>query len=74
MQHKRRGTALIFNLENFKYMPTRRGTDRDGKHLVPCLRKLGFDVEVKEDLTADQIKTEIISGKYFVIICSVWTK
>lgn len=62
MQHKRRGTALIFNMEHFKYMPTRRGTDRDEKHLEQCLRKLGFDVVVKENSTADQIKREIISA------------
>lgn len=52
MKHKYRGKALIFNHEFFKNEELKRrvGTEKDCADLVRVLTKLGFDVDVHQDL------------------------
>jgi caspase 7 len=64
MNHKNRGIALIFNHENFdistgwhKYPRTGTGKDRDKFEIT--LKKLRFDVTVRDNFTYDEIMTEL---------------
>ncbi|KAJ8023166.1 Caspase-7 [Holothuria leucospilota] len=59
MQHQRRGTALIVNVENFRHMSNRHGSNKDVAHLKSALGRLGFDIVIKNDLLAKEIKEEI---------------
>lgn len=52
MTHKYRGKALIFNHEFFnnEELERRKGTEKDCADLVRVLTKLGFDINVHQDL------------------------
>lgn len=58
MDHKRRGHFIIIN--NKKFMPhtgmnERSGTDQDATNLYSDFKRLGFNVEIYQDQTADQM-------------------
>lgn len=59
MRGKRMGKALIINMEKYKNMNDRKGTDRDKRRMKTALSNLGFEVEVKEDLSSKEIKVAI---------------
>lgn len=66
MSHARRGTALIFNHENFTVpdLKSRAGTQTDRECIVERLRHLGFDVEIFNDLTYKDLSRVIEKGSY----------
>jgi len=58
MNHKYRGKAIIFNHYKFSpeiNLPTRSGTNVDRDNLRVVLRQLEFDVEIHNDLRAQDI-------------------
>ncbi|XP_006002867.1 caspase-7 isoform X3 [Latimeria chalumnae] len=59
MEYKRVGRCVIINNKNFDEktgMNARTGTDRDAGELLQCFRTLGFDVEVHNDRTCEQME------------------
>lgn len=64
MNHKNRGICLIFNHEKFDLgYDKREGTSLDAKRLVVTFGNLGFDVEVYNDFTHNEIMDKIEKGK-----------
>ncbi|XP_075216979.1 uncharacterized protein LOC142322137 isoform X2 [Lycorma delicatula] len=59
MKHARRGKAVIFNHEEFRDMPQRKGSSVDVKRLTTALEGLGFTVETYNDLEIEKLKTVI---------------
>nr|AHY03304.1 caspase-1 [Dastarcus helophoroides] len=61
MDHPKRGIALIFNHEKFEtpHLRPRAGTAEDCKNLKECLKNLGFDVQVFQDLRRNEIEEHI---------------
>lgn len=62
MGHHHRGKAVIFNHENFHPsldLGRRHGTERDKVNLKATLTALGFDVVVFDDLTFQEVRTEV---------------
>ncbi|XP_010886701.1 caspase-6 [Esox lucius] len=62
MDHKRRGTALIFNQETFYWqlgMHPRSGTTADRYNLVKRLQDLNFDVQAYDDLKVEEVLDKI---------------
>ncbi|XP_045848495.1 group XIIA secretory phospholipase A2 isoform X3 [Meles meles] len=62
MDHKRRGTALIFNHERFFWhlmLPERRGTNADRDNLTRRFSELGFEVKCFNDLKAEELLLRI---------------
>lgn len=62
MDHKRRGTALIFNHERFFWhlaLPERRGTNADRDNLTRRFSELGFEVKCFNDLRAEELLLKI---------------
>jgi caspase 6 len=59
--HKRRGTAVIFNHEIFdvQHLGKRNGTNADRDNLESCLRRLGFEVIIHNNLTAEGVMDEV---------------
>ncbi len=72
MDHKERGNALVINIRNYnpttdpqKQLEERIWSIKDVENLRHTLKYLEFDVQVLEDLTAEQIKSNIEAmGKY----------
>lgn len=66
MNHSRRGTALVFNHENFTVpdLKSRAGTQTDAQSFSDCLRNLGFDVEVYNDLNYKDLSRVIENSRY----------
>ncbi|EFX74107.1 hypothetical protein DAPPUDRAFT_307426 [Daphnia pulex] len=63
MNHVKRGKACIFNHENFNPnldLKPRAGTSKDRDNLYMRLRELDFDVTYFNDLTFNELNTEII--------------
>ncbi|XP_057366015.1 caspase-1-like [Daphnia carinata] len=63
MNHAKRGKAYIFNHENFNPnldLKTRAGTSKDRDNLYVKLRELDFDVTYFNDLTFNELNTEIV--------------
>ena len=56
-----RGPAIIINNEHFEKMPSRPGTERDGKALLHLFTSFGFATSTFEDLTAEEMKTTLSS-------------
>ena len=68
MNHVKRGKACIFNHENFNPnldLKPRAGTAKDRDNLYMRLRELDFDVTYFNDLTFNELNTEIIKCNYF---------
>lgn len=66
MNHAKRGKAYIFNHENFLpslELKARSGTAKDRDNLYMRLRELDFDVTYFNDLTFNELNTEIIKCK-----------
>lgn len=65
MNHKRRGTCLIFSHKNFSScgLPERKGTEKDANDLKHCFKDLGFDVKLYEDLNVCELKAILRAGK-----------
>lgn len=61
MKHEKRGMAFIFNHENFEktYLNKRTGSAVDRNNLEEVLKKLGFEVEVYDNLTSEELKYRI---------------
>ncbi|XP_014262320.1 caspase-1-like isoform X2 [Cimex lectularius] len=61
MNHPHRGSAIIFNNENFKNstMQPRKGSDIDVSKLNEMLNILGFQVTIHDDLGYNEIQSEI---------------
>ncbi|XP_060065184.1 caspase-7-like [Ylistrum balloti] len=59
MTKETRGRAVIVNNFNFAGKKNRDGSDMDVRLLSNTLAQLHFDVKVHQDLTAEQIKTEL---------------
>jgi caspase-like apoptosis-related cysteine protease len=57
MNHKRRGTAIIFNHEYFdtRSLKPRNGTNADRDNLEHAMRDLGFQVVVYNNLGGKDI-------------------
>nr|QZX63197.1 caspase 3 [Halisarca dujardinii] len=51
-----RGPAIIINNEHFDKMPSRPGTERDGKALLHLFTHFGFATTTYSDLSASQMK------------------
>ncbi len=67
MNHIKRGKACIFNHENFNPnldLKPRAGTAKDRDNLYMRLRELDFDVTYFNDLTFNELNTEIMKCKY----------
>lgn len=60
MCHPRRGVALIFNHQNFNLLQARSGTDKDCKDLSIELNCLGFDIQVYQDFSYDQLSNVLM--------------
>ncbi|TSK22518.1 Caspase-6 [Bagarius yarrelli] len=59
MNHKRRGSALIFNHEMFLTANERRGTNKDRDDLKERFQVLGFDVDEHNDKSKEEVLREI---------------
>ncbi|XP_062334896.1 caspase-6-like [Osmerus eperlanus] len=62
MEHKQRGTALIFNQERFFWrlgMNERHGTNADRYNLEKRFKDLGFDVQAYDNLKLDEVLNTI---------------
>lgn len=64
MTHRHRGVAMIFNHENFTSIEKskRRGTDKDRDRLKGVLAKIGFEVQVFDDLSFKAMESELEKG------------
>ncbi|KAK9512515.1 hypothetical protein O3M35_000918 [Rhynocoris fuscipes] len=62
MNHENRGMAVILNHRKFRNenLRERIGTDVDRDKLADCLKRLGFEVIIKENLTYKDLKEQII--------------
>ncbi|XP_038075142.1 caspase-3-like [Patiria miniata] len=56
MKSKPRGIAIIINNKNFEKMPTRNGTDIDGRNLKHVFEELGFMTEYRKNQTRKQMQ------------------
>ncbi|XP_063222135.1 caspase-1-like isoform X2 [Bacillus rossius redtenbacheri] len=56
MAHARRGVALVLNHERVGGMEQRKGTAKDCQDLVRALEGLGFEVDVRQDLSCLGVK------------------
>ena len=66
MGHSKRGKAYIFNHENFNAsleLKPRSGTAKDRDNLYMRLRELEFDVTYFNDLTFNELSSEIMKCK-----------
>lgn len=66
MNHAKRGKAYIFNHENFLpslELKARSGTAKDRDNLYMRLRELDFDVTYFNDLTFNELSSEIAKRK-----------
>jgi len=65
MNHSERGRLIIINNKEFlprTGMNKRKGTDEDATSLFTDFKKLGFDVQVKSNQTAEQMLQLMIEG------------
>jgi hypothetical protein len=66
MTHPRRGRCIIFNNKIFDSdsgLPLREGTDLDATRAELTFYRLGFDVVVHKDQSADQMARIMIARK-----------
>jgi len=66
MDHGKRGRFIIINNKKFEPQTTmveRTGTDEDAKTLKADFEQFGFDVEVKDNLTAKEMLKLMVDGK-----------
>ena len=56
MNHQRRGYAIVINNKKFYDMPTREGTDNDAACLETSLKRLGFDIKLVHNLSAEDMR------------------
>ena len=56
-----RGVAIIINNEHFEKMPSRPGTEKDGKALQHLFTHLGFNTALHRDLKADAMRKTLSS-------------
>jgi len=64
MNHEKRGKCIIFNHENFEWIFDKRvGSSLDARRLEKSFGNLGFDVEVYDDFTHNEIVSKIETGK-----------
>lgn len=70
MNHRHRGTAIIFCHELFDLarnnFERRSGTHHDCENLKNTLNKLGFNVKICHDFFHDQIIQELKNGNYII--------
>uniref|UniRef100_A0A336K6K2 CSON015591 protein n=1 Tax=Culicoides sonorensis TaxID=179676 RepID=A0A336K6K2_CULSO len=59
MTHKKRGIALVINHFQFKSMSSRNGTYKDLERVQNSLKKLDFEVIVKNELKYSEVKKTI---------------
>lgn len=62
MNHKKRGTALIFNHEHFYWqlrLNSRSGTNADKENLVRRFQELDFEVKAYDDYKRDEVLAKI---------------
>jgi len=71
MNHENRGKCIIFNHENFDFnsFNQRVGSTLDVKRLEKSFGNLGFDVEVYDDFTHNEIISKINTGK--IMLCHI---
>lgn len=65
MDYPERGMALIINNKTFQQhtgMGVRHGTDADASGLYQRFKVLGFDVDLKNNITRYQMKMELEKG------------
>jgi hypothetical protein len=65
MERSPRGLCLIINNEEFNNMTTRHGSTRDAQRLKNVFKKLHFHVELKQNLTRDQMIEAIEDAKQY---------
>ena len=66
MNHLRRGYALILNNKDFEprtRMGTRRGSDIDAGKLLSMCTRLGFETQLKNNQTCQNMRDAITEGK-----------
>lgn len=64
MNHKHRGKCIIFNHEEFdENVDKREGSTTDVKRLQKSFGRLGFDIEIHNDLSHLEIIDKIKKGK-----------
>lgn len=61
--HSNIGHALIFNQMRVKGEMDRKGSNKDAKDLSSELTKLGFKVNVYDDLTVKEIRQELFASE-----------
>jgi len=64
MNHNRRGKAVIFNHDEFKYVSPRPGSAVDVSVLKETYGALGFDVVVHDNLKFTDIMNAITDRKF----------
>lgn len=57
------GMALIFNQVRVKNEPERKGSQKDADDLKEVLSEKGFEVQVFNDFTGEQIRKTLLKGK-----------
>jgi len=65
MNHRERGRLIVINNKDFlpqTGMNRRKGTDQDAASLLNDFKKLGFEVDVKHNLTRGQMLQLMLSG------------
>lgn len=60
--HPNVGQAVVFNQMKFKGEQERKGSQKDADDLKRVLSDIGFEVNVYNDYTAEQIKKKLNSG------------
>lgn len=60
--HLNVGQAVVFNQMKFKGEQERKGSQKDADDLKRVLSDIGFEVNVYNDYTAEQIKKKLNSG------------
>lgn len=74
MDYPNRGKAIIINNKTFNpktKLNERTGTDKDATALDNRLSELGFDVDLKNNLTADKIKATLQKGQQIFILSMI---
>ena len=64
MNHNRRGKAVIFNHDVFKYRSPRHGSAVDVHVLTETYEALGFEVVVHQNLNITDIEIAIAKRKF----------
>ncbi|EFN67188.1 Caspase-1, partial [Camponotus floridanus] len=59
MNHKNRGKCIIFNHEEFDSVEKRQGSTTDVMRLKKSFGRLGFDIEIENDLSHTEVMNKI---------------